>query len=198
MKRLSIFGFLLWSVAASAESNPNVIFETELGAIEVELFVDQAPASTGSVLKLVDQGLYNGEGFYRVVRPNNDNGNPVISVIQGGVLDPLVAQTVELVEHETTDQTGLKHLDGVVSLARTGGSGSGATFFICIGDQPSLDFGGARNADGQGFAAFGRVTSGMDVVRSINQLTETRTDPNPYVQNQILLNPIKITRAYRR
>ena len=198
MKRLSIVVFLLWSVTVSAENNTNVIFETELGAIEIELFVDQAPASTESVLKLVDQGLYDGEGFYRVVRPDNDNGNPVISVIQGGVLDPLEAQAVELVEHETTDRTGIKHLDGVVSLARTGASGSGATFFICIGDQSSLDFGGARNADGQGFAAFGRVTSGMDVVRSVNRLTETRADPNPYVQNQILLNPIKIIRAYRK
>ena len=195
MKRLSALAVLFMTITATAQS---VVLETELGAIEIELFTKQAPASTGSFLTFVDEGRYEGEGFNRVVRPDNDNGNPVISVIQGGVLDPLMFRENDLVKHETTQQTGIKHLDGVVSLARSGASGSGAMFFICIGDQPSLDFGGARNADGQGFAAFGRVTSGMDVVRAINQKTDTRADPNPYVQNQMLMNPIEIIRAYRK
>ena len=198
MKRLSALAVLFMTITATAQSNVEVVLETELGAIEIELFTKQAPASTGSFLKFVDEGRYEGEGFNRVVRPDNDNGNPVISVIQGGVLDPLMFRENDLVEHETTQQTGIKHLDGVVSLARSGASGSGAMFFICIGDQPSLDFGGARNADGQGFAAFGRVTSGMDVVRAINQKTDTRADPNPYVQNQMLANPVKIIRAHRK
>jgi peptidyl-prolyl cis-trans isomerase A (cyclophilin A) len=72
--------------------------------------------------------------------------------------------------------TGLRHLDGTLSMARIAPGTAGSAFFICIGDQPDLDFGGRRNPDGQGFAAFGRVAEGMDVVRAIFKKAEKTTD----------------------
>lgn len=198
LKNLLFIAALCWSVTAGADTDVIAILETELGEIEIELYLDKAPASAGSFLQFVDEGHYDDQGFNRVVRPDNDNGSPVISVIQGGILDPIAVSASDLVQHESTDRTGVKHADGAVSLARSGASGSGATFFICIGDQPSLDFGGTRHVDGQGFAAFGRVVSGMGVVREINALKDTRSDSNPYVQNQMLKAPVRIIRAYRK
>ena len=118
---------------------------------------------------------------------------------QGGLLDTTELQAEDLVSHETTDQTGIKHTDGVLSLARRDpGTGSGGIFFICVGDQPSLDYGGKRNEDGQGFASFGRVVSGMEVVRKINAIKETRAVDDPYMRNQILVEPVVIKNAYRK
>ncbi len=98
----------------------------------------------------------------------------------------------------TTEQTGLVHGAGVLSLARTDpGTASGAAFFICIGDNPSLDFGGTRNGDGQGFAAFGKVTAGMDIVNEINAMRDTVDVGSPYMENQVLADPVIIQKAYR-
>ncbi len=176
-----------------------VVLETTLGDIEVEIYTDQAPLSAGSFLDFVDSGRLDGGGFYRVVRPDNDNGNPVISVIQGGVLDSTTLGPTAQVPHETTQATGIPHTDGVLSLGRTApGTGSGGSFFICIGDQPSLDYGATRNEDGHGFASFGRVTKGMQIVRRINAMRETVATDDPYVENQMLAEPVVIERAYRR
>lgn len=174
------------------------MLNTSMGEIEVVVYPDRAPQSAGSFLQFVDQGRYNGQGFYRVVRPDNDSGVPVISVIQGGVLDTTTLSAADMVPHEPTDRSGLTHQDGTLSLARSEpGTGGGGTFFICIDAQPALDFGGARNADGQGFAAFGQVTRGMDVVRQINGLVADGLADSDYVRNQILRQPVIIERAYR-
>jgi peptidyl-prolyl cis-trans isomerase A (cyclophilin A) len=99
---------------------------------------------------------------------DNQPGNDIkIEVIQGGLGDDPRGLGLPPIAHETTEQTGIKHLDGTVSMARAGPGTASSEIFICIGDQPELDFGGQRNPDGQGFAAFGRVKSGMDVVRKI-------------------------------
>lgn len=194
---------LLCGVSADLQARSGetviAILETTLGEIEVEVFIDQAPHSAGSFLKFVDDGRFNDGGFYRVVRPDNDNGEPAISVIQGGVLNRTTITPEDLVPHETTQMTGIKHTDGVLSLARSApGTASGGTFFICIGDQPGLDFGESRYDDRQGFAAFGRVLSGMDVVRTINAMTKTQAADDPYVINQILAEPVMIRNAYRK
>jgi peptidyl-prolyl cis-trans isomerase A (cyclophilin A) len=129
--------------------------------------------------------------------PENDNGTPPISVIQGGVQDP--ARALPPVRHETTAETGLRHEDGVISLARTEpGTGGGSAFFICIGDQPSLDFGGMRNPDGQGFAAFGRVVRGMDVVHAIHGRAADAASDSAYTAGQILTTPVTILEARRK
>ena len=194
-----LLGGLATHLQARSGETVIAILETTLGEIEVEVFVEQAPHSAGSFLKFLDDGRLKEGGFYRVVRPDNDNGDPPISVIQGGVLERTALTPADPVPHETTEMTGIKHTDGVLSLARSApGTASGGTFFICIGDQPGLDFGEARNEDRQGFAAFGRVVSGMEVVRSINAMTETMDTGESYTRGQILAEPVVITNAYRR
>lgn len=177
-------------------NNPVVVIKTELGEITVEVFVDKAPISSRSFLDFVDNELYEGAAFYRTVMPENDNGNPPISVIQGGVLD--VAMTLPTVEHESTEATGILHTDGVISLARgEPGTGSGAAFFICVGDQPALDFGAMRNPDGLGFAAFGKVTRGMDVVHRIHQREALGAAETEYTQGQVLTEFVQIDSVQR-
>jgi len=144
----------------------------------------------------VDRGLYQGAAFYRVVRPDNDSGSPVIETIQGGLLTE--TPPTPPIAHESTQQTGIQHLDGTISLARRDvGSATAAAFFIIIGDQPSMDFGGSRTADKQGFAAFGRVVKGMEVVRAIQQIRDASNE-GPFMKGQMLRNPIPIKSARRK
>lgn len=143
-----------------------VLLTTALGPIEVAVDVAQAPITAGDFLKYVDSGLFNGGAFYRTVRPGNDVNPVKIDVIQGGLTDE--KKLLPPIQHEPTNKTGLRHRDGTISIARDKpGTGTAGEFFICIGDQPELDFGGKRNPDRQGFAAFGQVVRGMDVVRAI-------------------------------
>lgn len=198
-KLIAIFGFWTFVSSLSQAAPVTVVLETEKGSIELEIDIDRAPLSAGSFLAHLDAGLYEEAGFYRTVYPENDNGNPKISVIQGGVLPGV--DGLPPVDHETTQQTGILHKDGVISLARGEvGTGGGAAFFICIGDQPSLDMGGGRavSGDGQGFAAFGRVISGMNVVRAIHQSKPAGDTEDAYLAGQILDPAIKITKAYRK
>ena len=178
------------SSGAGAESAVRVALETDRGTILVEVYPQAAPISAGDFLRYVDDGLYDDAGFYRVVRPDNDHGTPVISAVQGGVLD-MEAPSAGIA-HETTAATGLRHADGTVSIARgPPGTGSASAFFIVLGDQPSLDFGGMRNPDGQGFAAFGKVIDGMEVVREINAMKADAPTDDDYVRGQILAEPVR-------
>ena len=118
-------------------------------------------------------------------------------MIQGGVTDE--REYPAPVALETTEMTGIRHEDGVVSLARAEvGTASGAAFFICIGDQPGLDYGGMRNPDGQGFAAFGRVVAGMAVVHAIHRREATGPSESPYTEGQMLSEPVQILSARRK
>ena len=127
----------------------------------------RAPITAYNFLRYVDQGSYRGGRFHRTARSDNQPENPVkIEVIQGG-LDSLRSKDFPPIPLERTSETGLSHKDGTISMARDGPDTATSDFFICIGDQPELDFGGKRSPDGQGFAAFGRVVRGMEVVRSI-------------------------------
>ena len=192
-------GFLLICFAAcepAATDNPRVTLETEMGDIVIEVMVDKAPLSGSDFLAYVEQGLYEGEGFYRIVRANdNDNGSPKIDVIQGGLLD--YEEGLPYVAHETTEMTGIKHTDGTLSLARGApGTGSAAYFVIVVGDQPALDFGATRNLDKQGFAAFGRVVDGMGVVRKMHSVPANRfIQEEGYTGGQILEEPIRFIGA---
>ena len=155
-------------ISASGEDrDPLVLIKTELGNIEVEIFQDKAPVSAGNFLKYVDQGIYKNSSFYRTVTLNNQPDNDVkIEVIQGGLFDK--SEKYLPIKHETTKETGILHKDGTISYARNEPGTANTEFFICVGDQPELDYGGRRNPDRQGFAAFGRVIKGMDVVRKIH------------------------------
>lgn len=152
----------------SREHYPRVSIKTELGDITVEIYEKQAPITAANFLRYVEEDRFQGATFYRVVRMDNQPNNDVkIEVIQGGLRDDNHHLNLPPIAHETTDKTGILHKDGVISMARWKPGTATSQFFICIGDQPELDFGGKRNPDGQGFAAFGKVINGMEVVRKI-------------------------------
>jgi peptidyl-prolyl cis-trans isomerase A (cyclophilin A) len=146
----------------------NVIIQTEKGDIEVELDAARAPKTVANFLRYVDAKLYDGGRFHRTVTPDNQPQSKVkIEVIQAGVAPARSKDEFPPIALERTRDTKLSHKDGAISMARDGPDTATGDFFICIGDQPELDFGGKRNTDGQGFAAFGRVVKGMDVVHAI-------------------------------
>jgi peptidyl-prolyl cis-trans isomerase A (cyclophilin A) len=147
---------------------PHVLVETALGTIELEIDIVRAPQTAANFLKSVDAKLYDGGRFHRTVKPDNQPQNDVrIEVVQAGTNPARNADLFPAIALERTSATKLTHVDGTISMARSRPDTGRSEFFICIGDQPELDFGGKRNADGQGFAAFGRVVRGMDVVRKI-------------------------------
>jgi peptidyl-prolyl cis-trans isomerase A (cyclophilin A) len=155
----------------STPTNPIVDITTPLGTISVEIDQQRAPGTAANFLGYVDRGEYDGSRFYRTVTPDNQPNDTIrIAVIQGGMasLDDYPRRDVQSVDLERTSVTGLRHLDGTISMARMTPDSANSEFFICVGDQPDLDFGGMRNPDGQGFAAFGQVVAGMDVVHAIN------------------------------
>lgn len=180
----------------SVESRaPRVLLETQLGDIVIELADKKAPVTVNNFLRYVDAGMFTGGSFYRAVTVENDNGSPVIEVIQGGHNEAM--GSFPAIDHESTDKTGLRHLNGTISMARGAVGTALGAFFICIGDQPGLDYGGQRNADRQGFAAFGRVVSGMDVVREIHASEVTTHGDDAYVRGQMLDEPVIIDSAQR-
>jgi len=187
---------LLLTTAALAQAKTKssvvrVLIQTELGDIEVELDAKRARVTTENFLRYVDVGYYDGGRFHRTVKlkPDNQPTNTIkIEVIQAGVNPDMAKEGFAAIKLEPTNVTGLKHKDGVISMARSTADTATSDFFICIGDQAELDFGGKRNADGQGFAAFGKVVKGMEVVKKIHQ--------SP-VEAQKLVPPIKIIRAKR-
>ena len=167
-----------------------VDLETSKGTIRVELDEAKAPISSKNFLEYVDAGHYDGGTFHRTVKMDNQPDSPVkIEVIQAGVNPDRAKDGFPAISIERTSVTGLRHTDGAISMARGQPDSATSGWFICINDQASLDFGGARNPDGQGFAAFGRVVQGMDVVRKIQQA--------PNTDAQRLTPPIKIFKAAR-
>jgi len=181
--------FLILATSFSCQKkNPVVEIQTPKGNIVIELYLDMAPVTAGHFLELVKTGVLNGGSFYRTVRGSNDT-NPVnIHVIQGGISNKEDAPEVKPIDHETTAVTGVKHLNGVISMARSTPGSARSEFFICIGDQPELDFGGRRNPDGQGFAALGKVIEGMSIVESIwsSPASEQRIEPQVRIHKMVI------------
>jgi peptidyl-prolyl cis-trans isomerase A (cyclophilin A) len=191
-------GLILFTHTVLADENnqkphlsQQAVITTPIGIIEIELYSEQAPVSVTNFIRYIEAGAFNDGRFYRVVRLDNDNGSPKIEVIQGGA--NVVFEDFAAIQLETTKQSGIKHLNGVLSMARGEPNTATSEFFICIGDQPSLDFGGLRNPDGQGFAAFGRVTIGMHIVKEILQIREALEVEDNYVKGQMLTKPVAIT-----
>jgi peptidyl-prolyl cis-trans isomerase A (cyclophilin A) len=169
--------------------NPHICLQTDIGKIVVELYAQQAPLPVENFLRYVDERRFADASFYRVVRMDNQPQNEIkIEIIQGGLNGDDHPQSLPAIGHETTLQTGVLHTEQTISMARNEPRSASSEFFICIGDQPELDFGGRRNANGQGFAAFGKVTQGMDIVRSIQ---------NRPCSDQALIAEVKILFAER-
>ena len=173
-----------------------VAFETEKGTIELEVDSARAPATAANFLRYVDGGFFDGGSVNRAVRPDNTVRHDVeIQVIQFQIDEARSRQEFPPIPLERTSVTGLKHVDGTISMARGGPDTATGSFSIVIGDQPEMDFGGRRNPDGQGFAAFGHVVRGMDVIKAIHASPTGKAGP---YGTESLSPPIKILKAYRR
>jgi peptidyl-prolyl cis-trans isomerase A (cyclophilin A) len=182
-KALLFFILFLTSLVSARAQSTRVTLETDAGNITIEVYTKQAPVTAANFLRYVDEGLFSRATFYRVLRPDNQPKDSVkINVLQGG-LAPVFNAALPPIKHESTGQTGLRHQDGTLSMVRQKAGTARSEFFVCLGDQPALDAGGTRNPDGQGFAAFGEVTEGMDVIRKIHQME---------ANGQLLLEPVKI------
>jgi peptidyl-prolyl cis-trans isomerase A (cyclophilin A) len=170
-----------------------VRIETGLGSIDIAVDTKHAPITAANFLRYVDGKFYDGGRFHRATRPDNYTpappDKPAMEIIQGGIDPARRGEGFGAIALERTSVTGLKHVVSTVSMARSPAADSARSdFFICLDDQPSLDFGGKRFDDGQGGGAFGRVVKGMDVVRRIQQQP---------VEKQALTPPVTITRMSR-
>ena len=185
------FVLFLIATAGCTQQNPEVVIKTELGDITVELYPDKAPISVNNFLTYVKENRFKEATFYRVVTMENQPDKEIkIEVIQGGNFDDDHPDSLPPITHETTDQTGIKHVDGVISMARMEPGTANDDFFICVGNQPELDYGGKRNPDGQGFAAFGKVVKGMDVVHKIHQVPA----PEQWMENGIPILSVEMVK----
>ena len=193
-----VIAALCWGGDHLAGQSPvRVRVQTELGDIVVEVDTARAPATAANFLRYVDAGHYDGGNWHRTVKLDNQPESPVkIEVIQAAVNPARAKEGFPPIAIERTSTTGLLHKDGAISMARGAPDSATSGWFICINDQPSLDFGGARNPDGQGFAAFGRVVSGMDVVRKI-QAAPSSTTRTSNAEAQRLTPPIGIIKVER-
>ncbi len=181
MKTKFIFILALSFAFLSSNNVVHCKIETTKGTILLELYPEKAPITVTNFLKYVDEGLYTNGSFFRVTTQENEATRDIkIEVIQGGKGE---GQDFDPIEIETTEKTGILHENGTISMARSGPNTATNNFFICINAQPELDFAGKRNPDGFGFAAFGKVTQGMDIVKKIQSGENI---------NQLLLEPVII------
>lgn len=164
--------------------NPVIVIETKFGDIKVELYADKAPVTVAAFLQNVDSGYYKNTSFYRVLsRDNQVTGAPHSYLIQGGVwqANPDIKSKFRLIPHEASNKTGILHTKGVISMARNEPGTATSEFFICVDDEPGFDYGGISNNDGQGYAAFGKVVEGMDIVNKIHREPENEQRFTPPV-----------------
>ncbi|HAF29612.1 MAG TPA: peptidylprolyl isomerase [Bacteroidales bacterium] len=184
MRKILLSIILLFPMIKGFGQNIKIEINTELGSIIAELYQDKAPVTCTNFIKYIENNKLEGAHFYRVVRLDNQPDNEIkIEVIQGGLGFDVEESPFPPIQHETTYETGILHKDGSISMARAEPGSASSEFFICIGDQPELDYGGKRNPDGQGFAAFGKVIEGMEIVKKIQNLS---------TNGQMLIEPLKI------
>ena len=178
MRKLLLFFIVLQVFSACKQKStntPHIEIQTEKGDIEIELYPLQASKTVAAFLSYIDSSYFNNGSFYRVLNLENQPTNaPKTELIQGGIwkTNTKLAMSIPGIPHETTKQTGILHTDGVISLARSGHGTAGTEFFICIGKQPGLDYGGENVPDKQGYATFGKVVKGMSIVRKIYRQKE--------------------------
>ena len=193
----------LTCATARAQDRGEVLvrIETALGNIDIAVDAAHAPITAANFLKYVDAKLYDGGRFHRATRPDNYTpalpDRPAMAIIQGGINPDHRREGFSPIPLERTSVTGLTHRIGAVSMARAAQADTATSdFFICLDDQPSLDFGGRRFDDHQGAAAFGHVVNGLDVVRRIQQ-QPTNKDADTAMGRQSLSPPVTITRVSR-
>ena len=171
MNKFFIAAFFLLLISCNSNKNPRIQISTNFGNIDAELFPDKAPKTVAAFLSYVDSGLYKNSSFYRVLLEESMASSDNSGLIQGGIWQSNNKKAISFagIVHESPRQTGLSHTTGTLSLARTTPGSANTEFFICISDQTEFDSSKSTNPDGLGFAAFGRVISGMRIVREIQK-----------------------------
>jgi peptidyl-prolyl cis-trans isomerase A (cyclophilin A) len=178
---------ILFGCNNNTNDNPHIQIVTSLGDIVVELFPKQAPKTVAAFLQNVDAGLYKNTNFYRVLKNEDLNADDNYGIIQGGIWP--ATKPVAAIPQESTRLTGLSHESGTISMARTNGTQATSEFFICIGEQKIFDQGGNLPEDKLGFSAFGKVVSGMKVVRKIQ---DQKNNGDKFLQNIAIENIQKL------
>jgi peptidyl-prolyl cis-trans isomerase A (cyclophilin A) len=197
LHRFALFvAALLLPAAVSAQATTNVVIETELGNIVVALETERAPITAANFLRYADEKRFDGIVFYRAMRL--DWGEQPNGVVQAGTQwDP--ERILPPIAHEPTSVTGVKHVTGSISMARNEPGTATGDFSIMLSPQPGLDA-DPRAEDPElraGYAAFGRVVEGMDVVRAI---FDAPTDPDKgegWMKGQMLAQPVKVLSVRR-
>lgn len=193
-----ICGGMFGCAAEKKYDNEVVVIQTKFGDIKVELYPEKAPATASAFLQNVDSGYYANCSFYRVLRKDNQVTGALHSyLIQGGVWqsDPDLKMKFKPIQHEPTSQTGILHTRGIISLARNEPGTATSEFFICVEDEPGFDYGGKNNADGLGYAAFGRVVEGMETVEKIYRQPENQ---QRFIPPVTILNIVRMERVVNR
>jgi peptidyl-prolyl cis-trans isomerase A (cyclophilin A) len=194
MKKLFFILMSLLVFNACSSDKPDdgsvpLVIRTLDGDIHIAIYPEKAPLSCKAFLELVDKGVYKDASFYRVMNLDNQSSDaPKAEFVQGGIwANKKKSGKLPLIPHEPTNKTGILHKTGTLSLARNEPGTADSEFFICLDDQPGLDYGGENNPDGQGYAAFGMVTRGMDIVRKIY----SRPDTDQYLNKPVLIIDIE-------
>lgn len=178
--------------ALPAPATVKVVMTTELGPITIALETERAPVTAGYILRHVDEKRLDGAAFYRAYKVTPDGS---IGLVQGGIQDG--RKLLPPVAHEPTTATGLTHDEGAISLARAAPGTAQAQFFIILGNLKGLDANPAGPGDNLGFAVFGRVTEGMDVVRKILNVPISATKGEGVMKGQMIEAPVKIISVNR-
>lgn len=193
LRKFSKYAFLIIIIytAGCAQSKkkyaePTIDIETYYGDIIVELYPEKAPKTVAAFLSYIDSGYYKNTSFYRVLKKEDQSMNATkTQLIQGGLWQTKFKkqQTIPGIPLETTQQTGILHTEGVISLARNEDPNSGNTeFFICMDDEPDYDYGGDASPDKKGYVTFGKVIDGMKYVRQIHQQPDFETNLTPPIK----------------
>jgi peptidyl-prolyl cis-trans isomerase A (cyclophilin A) len=177
--------------AASPPATTTVIMDTALGEIHIALEVERAPVTAANFLRYVDAKRFDGITFYRAHKVSEDGR---YAIVQGG-LQNRSDRIYKPIAHESPKQTGLSHVDGAISMAREAPGTATADFFIVVGDLVSMD--GTEDGSDPGYAVFGRVVQGMDVVRAMLELPRSPTARHPAMVGQMLAEPVKVTTVRR-
>ena len=177
---------------STSHTNPIVDIHTNYGIISAELFQEKAPLTVANFLNYVDKALFHNSSVFRIVNDTNsqqlEDDNAKIQVVQCGIM-PQDRKLLAPIAHEPTIDSGIMHVDGTLSMARFAPGTADGSFFFCINDQPELNFGGKRYDDGLGFAAFGQLIAGRDVLTQIYHCAETQ---------EYLATPVEIISIVRR
>ncbi|MDE3264616.1 MAG: peptidylprolyl isomerase [Acidobacteriota bacterium] len=199
---LVLFGGL---ACQSEENTVGVVLETDLGEVEVRVYPDRAPISANNFLAWVEGGHYEDAAFYRVTRPYNTTGPSPHQVVQGGLLgeamrrgesSPPGGGPIPPIAHETTDTTGILNERGTIAYARLEPGTADSEFFFNVADNPALDTGNTtRQPDGQGYATFGRVVRGIEILEEIQGLSTLTEAGSEVTRGQMLEQPVVIRQA---